>query len=446
MKQNYLLFLPILLLLMIACKDDNESSYPASADPEINVKRNELYSVPNRKFVITADLKDDLGLKSLLISIPELYLEKEIEFSTKELMTEYNLAYEFLAPADTKVTDTFKVNLLLSDVSGNSVSKELTLYLDGDFNAPVINNVKPTDGSVIFQAKDMKLDLSFDVEDVTGIDSVIVRIDDLDIDTRVKVGGAKEYVFHQVFSIPSDLKSYQITITTLDTFVEPNKKSRNIKFSVANGLSEMYLADVPVGTDLTEDILGVPMCYHKKKDGVFTFKYYADCDNKEIYFLGQAASFEPHCFGAVHDGKLENNTSARPVILPRKGYYELSVDISTMSYTAVQYIPASTVYDPTHITICGNGMMLGGWDPNNTDLLLSANPDNPYQLERTLTLTGDDVAITVTSPGWGDPFWRLDENGIIVLLGGANFSYKGAEGNYKFRMDTELERAVLVKE
>lgn len=191
MKQNYLLFLPILLLLMIACKDDNESSYPASADPEINVKRDELYSVPNRKFVITADLKDDLGLKSLLISIPELYLEKEIEFSTKELVTEYNLAYEFLAPAHTKVTDTFKVNLLLSDVSGNSVAKELTLYLDGDFNAPVINNVKPTDGSVIFQAKDMKLDISFDVEDVTGIDSVIVRIEDLDIDARVKVGGRK---------------------------------------------------------------------------------------------------------------------------------------------------------------------------------------------------------------------------------------------------------------
>ena len=91
-------------------------------------------------------------------------------------------------------------------------------------------------------------------------------------------------------------------------------------------------------------------------------------------------------------------------------------------------------------------MALGDWDPNNTDLLLSANPDNPYQLGRTLTLTGGDVAITITSPGWGSPFWRLDENGITVLLGGANFSYKGAEGTYKFIMDTELERATLVKE
>lgn len=446
MKQNYLLFVSIMLLLLVGCKDDNESSYPDSAAPEIVVKRNELYSLPNRKFVIKADLKDDLGLKCLQISIPEFYLDKEITFPTNELVTEYELAYEFLAPADTKGTDTFKVNLLLTDVSGNSVTKELTLHLDGDFNAPSLSNVKPTDGSVIFQSEDMQLDISFNVTDVTGIDSVIVTVDDLKINEKIKVGGQKEYTFEKTFAIPSDLKSYKIIITTVDNFIEPNKKSQSIKFSVADGLTEMYLADVPVSTDLTEDIFGVPMYYHKKKDGIFTFKYYADRDNKEIYFLGQETSFEPHCFGSPEEGKLENSTSAQPVILPQKGYYEISVDVSTMSYTATQYTPTSTVYDPARITICGNGMALGDWDPNNTDLLLSANPDNPYQLGRTLTLTGGDVAITITSPGWGSPFWRLDENGITVLLGGANFSYKGAEGTYKFIMDTELERATLVKE
>lgn len=446
MKQNYLLFVSIMLLLLVGCKDDNESSYPDSAAPEIVVKRNELYSLPNRKFVIKADLKDDLGLKCLQISIPEFYLDKEITFPTNELVTEYELAYEFLAPADTKGTDTFKVNLLLTDVSGNSVAKELTLHLDGDFNAPNLSNVKPTDGSVIFQSEDMQLDISFNVTDVTGIDSVIVTVDDLKINEKIKVGGQKEYTFEKTFAIPSDLRSYEIIITTVDNFVEPNKKSQSIKFSVADGLTEMYLADVPVSTDLTEDIFGVPMYYHKKKDGIFTFKYYADRDNKEIYFLGQETSFEPHCFGSPEEGKLENSTSAQPVILPQKGCYEISVDVSTMSYTATQYTPTSTVYDPARITICGNGMALGDWDPNNTDLLLSANPDNPYQLGRTLTLTGGDVAITITSPGWGSPFWRLDENGITVLLGGANFSYKGAEGTYKFIMDTELERATLVKE
>lgn len=446
MKQSFYLFVSIMFLLLTGCKDDNEPSYPDSAAPEIVVKRNELYSIPNRKFVIKADLKDDLGLKSLKISIPEFYLDKVIDFPTHEPLTEYALAYEFLAPADTKTTDTYKVNLMLTDVSGHSVSKELILHLDGDFIAPAISNIKPADGSVIFQAEEMKLDISFRVTDATGIDSVIVAVEDLKINEKIKVGGLKEYTFSKSFDIPSELKSYQMVVTTRDNFVEPNKQIRNINFSVADGLTEMYLADVPVGTDLTADIFGVPMYYHKKQDGVFTFRYYADRDNKEIYFLGQESSFEPHCFGSPAEGQLENSTAANPIVLPHKGYYEITVNASAMSYTATPYTPTSPVYDPARITICGNGMELGGWDPNNTDLLLTANPNNPYQLERTLTLTGGEVAITITSPGWANPFWRLDEKGIIVLNGGGNANYKGAEATYKFVMDTELERATLVKE
>ena len=60
----------------MGCSDDEGISYPTSDAPEIKVLRDELYSNPNRKFVIKADLKDDLGLKSLKIVIPEFYLKK----------------------------------------------------------------------------------------------------------------------------------------------------------------------------------------------------------------------------------------------------------------------------------------------------------------------------------------------------------------------------------
>ena len=94
----------------MGCSDDEGISYPTSDAPEIKVLRDELYSNPNRKFVIKADLKDDLGLKSLKIVIPEFYLDKEIVFPTDTLVTEYELAYEFLAPKDTKNEDVYKVN------------------------------------------------------------------------------------------------------------------------------------------------------------------------------------------------------------------------------------------------------------------------------------------------------------------------------------------------
>lgn len=448
MKQLYLLLMLFALFSLEGCKDDGEMSFPASSSPEIVVERNDLYSNPNRKFIIKADLKDDLGLKSLKISIPEFYLDKEITFPTDDLLTEYKLAYEFLAPADTKEIETYKVNLVLTDVSGNSVAKELTLHLDGDFNVPVFSDVKPVDGMVKILGEDMSLEVSFTVADDTGLDSVIVEEKKLGIKERIKLNGEKEYIFSKTYSLPSEPAKYELSIAAIDNFIEPNKAVQKLGFSVSSEMVTLFLADVPKDADLQEDIFGVPMYYHEKKDGVFKFRYYADTDNKEIYFLGQETAFEPHCFGkASEDGKLINSITAEPIILPTKGYYELAADTKNMTYEVTAYTPTSSVWNPTNITICGNGMELGGWNPNNTDLLLAANPDNPYILERDLNLTGTDIAMTITSPNWGNPFWRLDANATIVYMGGGNFTYPNTKtGTYKYKMDTEIGRAVLIKE
>ena len=75
MKSLFRLSALLMLLCFMGCSDDEGISYPTSDAPEIKVLRDELYSNPNRKFVIKADLKDDLGLKSLKIVIPEFYLD-----------------------------------------------------------------------------------------------------------------------------------------------------------------------------------------------------------------------------------------------------------------------------------------------------------------------------------------------------------------------------------
>ena len=200
-------------------------------------------------------------------------------------MPEYELAYEFLAPKDTKNEDVYKVNLALEDVSGNVVTKELTLHLDGDFNAPNFSNVSPQDGTVQLLESKMELSLSFKVTDDSGLDSVYVEEPILGIMERIKLNGEKEYSFNKTYSLPSKPEEYELKITAIDNFVEANRKTQKIKYIVSSEMVTLFLADVPKGTDLTADVCGVPMLYHKKSNGIFTFKYYADCDNKEIYFL-----------------------------------------------------------------------------------------------------------------------------------------------------------------
>lgn len=453
-------FIACMALLWLSGCDDNESNtYSESANPEITVVRDELYSVPNRQFTIKANLKDDLGLKSIQIQIPEFSLDKMIEFSTDELLTTYDLVYKFLAPKDAEPNKKYDVKLTLTDVSGNSVTKELQLHLDGDFAVPVVANLKPSNGTVLLKTatETMTLTVSFDVTDETGVGEISVQQQELGIDEKIDAGSVKSFHFEKSYDIPSELASYALSIKVSDTFIEPNTETMIVNFDVAEGLTNMYLADVPLGTDLqADDIFGVPMYYHSQVDGVFSFKYYADTDGKELYFLGQESSFEPHCFGYASDGVLLKSSSATPIVLPRKGYYKIEVNPVALTYTVTPYIPESTIFatgdvnSPNQKILVANGATAAtaniSWDIRIPDAntLLTSDPARPYILKKDVELTGGDVQITVTAPGW-NPFWRLNRNGVAIFCAGENSNYKGKAGLYEFTLDTELERMTLKK-
>ncbi|MFV8324787.1 hypothetical protein [Flavobacterium sp. ZS1P14] len=441
-----LLFLLVLFSAFIGC-ENNEPTFPASGDPSVGVETNEIYGGPDRKFEIKASLNDDLGLKSVQIRIPELQLDKVIEFATDPLIKEYDLNYKFLVPEGKLTTDKFEVELLVTDVSGNVATKKINLRLDGDFEAPKLTNLKPAEGSVVFKTNDTKVTVSFKAEDITGIDNLTVSCAALGISDVVTVGDAKLYEYSKTFSIPADLKSYDILITAKDNFLKQNQATTKLNFTVADGLTSMYLVDLPINSNLSSDAFGVPMRFHSKAGNVFTFKYYADSDNKGIYFLGQETSFEPHCFGLSSGGSLGNSITTHAIILPTKGYYKIAVNPIDLTYSVTPYVPTQAPINlsTTPITICGNGMENGGWDPNSTLLSLSADPSNPYRLSREIKLDGKGIAMTITGNNW-NPFWRLDSFGVAPFLGGGNATYSGvAAGTYIFTLDTELERTTLIK-
>lgn len=460
MRFFLLILTSVLTLWMTGCSREKDS-FPASDDPRITVVRDELYSVPNRKFCIKALLEDDLGLKSLNISIPELFLDKTIRFDIgDEFVTSYKLKYEFLAPADTKNDDQYNVTLTLTDLSGNTISKVLVLYLDGDFDASQIIGLKPVDGAVFLMSDNQEVDLNivFDLEDITGIRSVEVLQEELGIKEKISLDGDKKYHFDKTYKMPSKVATYELQVRVMDAFVEPNADTVKVAFSMAEGLDAMYLADVPLGTDLEEyDALGVPMYYHEVKDGVFMFKYYADRDNKEIYFLGQESSFEPHCFGFASDGVLDKSTTAAPIVLPKKGYYKITVNPLNMTYEFEPYTPTSMVHVASdkmseRMVVCGWGMSAETsdrtWaaDINNTGALLFNDPDNPYILTKDVELVPDTIMqIVITRSGWST-YWRTDAHAVLVLNGGTEHKYEPRPGGtYVLRMDTELERISLIK-
>lgn len=462
-KLSYLFLLTFFVILFTGCQEDG-SSYPASDNPTVVVSTNEIYGAPNRKFEIKAALADDLGLKSVRIQIPELSLDKMINFSTDPLLTSYDLSYFFEVPSDRGTSEAFVIKLTITDVSGNSVDKNINLRLDGEFNAPAITMITPKEGAVILLSSSNQLPVNFVVNDDSGIDYIQVKCEALGIDEMIALEGAPQsYTFNKTYTLPITAADYVLTITAKDKFVIPNMGTLNINIVATNEYPAIYLCDQPKGTNLTTDAVGVPMYFHEKSGQDFEFKYYADTDNKEVYFLGQESDFAPHCFGLNASGDLIDDVVSSPIVLPTKGYYKIKVNPSTLVYTVTKYTPTSKVWADVanglwhndealrrpFVSIAGAGIQGATWDTWDawvqTGLHLANNPNNPYQLVGEYTLTGT-MEGTFTGQWWS-PSWRLIKNGIATMSPGenGNAKYPAVPGVYKVILDTELERAFITK-
>ena len=464
MKKNVFLFFLALFAVLITGCQNNESDYAPSDNPTAAVSTKEIYGAPSRKFEIKAALADDLGLKSVQIQIPELSLDKVISFSTAPLLTKYDLSYFFDVPANRGTSEAFKIKLIITDVSGNAVNEEINLRLDGEFAAPAISMITPKEGSVILLSTSNLMPVNFVVNDDSGIDFIQIQCAALGIDEKVQLTGSPQsYTFNKTYTLPVTAADYTLIITAKDKFAIPNTGSLSINIVATNEYPAIYLCDQPKGTSLTTDAVGVPMYFHNKTGQDFEFKYYADKDSKEIYFLGQESDFAPHCFGLNTSGELADDVASSPIILPSKGYYTIKINPNTLKYTAAKYTPGSKVWADVanglwhdeeakrkpFVSVCGGGIQGADWDTwtawTQTGLHLANNPNNPYQLVGEYTLTGTMEA-TFTGQWWS-PSWRLIKNGIATMSPGenGNAKYPAAPGVYKVVLDTELERVFITK-
>jgi len=464
MKKNlFLIFLSFFAILFSGCQN-NENDFPSSDNPTVTVATKEIYGAPTRKFEIKAAIADDLGLKSVRIQIPELSLDKVIAFASDPLLKSYDLSYFFEIPANRGTSETFKIKLTITDVSNNAIDEEINLRLDGEFSAPAISMITPKEGAVVLLSTSNELPVNFVVNDDSGIDYIQVQCADLGIDETIQLDNAPQsYTFNKTYTLPVTAANYVLTITAKDKFAIPNTGSLNVNIVATNEYPAIYLCDQPKGTNLTTDAVGVPMYFHEKNGQDFEFKYYADKDNKEIYFLGQESGFAPHCFGLNGSGNLTDDVASAPIILPTKGYYNIKINPNTLIYSATKYTPTSKVWADIanglwhddaamrrpFVSVCGGGIQGATWDTwdawTQTGLHLANNANNPYQLVGEYTLTGTMEA-TFTGQWW-DPSWRLIKNGIATMSPGdnGNAKYPAAPGVYKVVLDTELERVFITK-
>lgn len=479
----------LLTLCAAGCSDDDGYADVDGQNPTVSLSTEHIQSGAGRTFTIAGTATDKDGISSIKLECADLNLEKTIDLIEiyDNPQETYELSYKFSIPKN-EIGDSFTIKVTVTDVGGRSVSQDLLVTMDGDFEKPVFT-VSPSNNITVLIKTDTKFNLRFSLSDDRALDNVTVSIPGIDNfnPLTISANGQKTLDFSEKITLPNVPQQYTATITAKDMAGNSTVLTSVISVSAMPDFATMYLADVATAAELNSDVFGVPMLIKHTGEYQYKANYYCQKAGTEIYFLPQKTDFSPICFGIdpTDNSKLTDDPeTAKPIVLNQANvYYEITFNVMTGAYALKTYSIADAI-DPIPHKI-GTTSMHQWFDANNnTDLTefwigyTTSGPSNVtrfvqdatnphlFYLEDPLELeAGKNMNFIITSyhsDGWWNYCtWRVDNSAepeIFDYYGQfVNPAWSGptakdnwakptvkVSGNYKFSFDAHLGRAKLV--
>ncbi|MDR0422927.1 MAG: hypothetical protein LBH72_07950 [Proteiniphilum sp.] len=480
-----------LIAFITGCRDDDGFADVDGQNPTLSLETEQIRTAAGRQFTIKGTATDRDGIATIRLKCIELYLDKTInviEIYEKPLET-YALNFNFNSQPN-EIGERFTVEVTVTDVGGRSVSQEVLITMDGDFENPSFT-VSPDRTVTVLMKSETKFNLSFTAADDRALDYVIIDIPGIAgfDNRREEADGKRSFAFSEKIILPNETGVYEVTITAVDR--EGNETAVNSTVSVSEmpDFTKMYLADVATIGELNSDVFGVPV--RIERTGAYQYKanYYCREAGTEIFFLPQKSDFSPICFGLDPEDATrltDDPEKAEPIVLDQAGvYYEITFDIKESTYETGTYTVDEAV-DPIPHAYGSNS--LDTWNDGGTWLqefyfgYMTGNPGevrrftqdktNPHLfcLDDPLYLEAGTVMNFVIhnwhSNGWWNYCtWRVDNSEEPEIFGyygkeamytnpawtkpdqvGDNWAKPtvNVTGNYTLIFDAHLERAKLV--
>ncbi|SDG70939.1 hypothetical protein [Winogradskyella thalassocola] len=461
-KTNLLLIIGIFMFI-IGCSDDD--SVDVDSVPEFVSLVEEISSLPGQTLTFQGVFSDPAGIETINIKYEDWFLDKSI-VKSDSLFTTYTLSYDFLVPVDAEPNSSHVIPVTIANRGGITNTRDVVVTLNQDITNPILTIASPADSSTVLIGDGNEITLSFTATDEELAEVIIEST--LVNETITVTDETFSYTNEFDISIPD---TYTFTITATD--LSGNITTKTVSVNVFNELlfDVMYITDVTTNEELNSDIFGIPYAAAASEvvgeDGyVFTAKYYSPVTNTEVRFLPQKTSFSPYTFGANPDvsGELALGTDATvsPIILPEIGYYEITMDLNTQSYTVTPYNPSDDAYDQVYVI--GRGVFTADsstctsnvdgsnqcWHFNSGQpFVQDANSSYLWTLDVTIDDQPDDEGengfiLNANPSGWA-PFWRVDnaeDPEATVPGGGSNYVFPDSAlgGEYTLIFDTHLNR------
>lgn len=429
--------------LAIGCGDDKDDVAPG-----LYVENEEIETFPGDTLLISGTASNDAGLESITLSCENWGIQKVYDLS-KHKPKVFNYDYQLIVPQ----TATFEEHLLITirDVNGWETKKNVLLEYVADMKSPVLQTLLPERIAIDFNTATGKgsWNLNIKFTDERELKEVRLQIPAIQIDETVKVSGRSGEFKRTIDFMTGE---FPITLTVTDTGGNETIVRATIVVMLAEeedpilDYAQMYTVNADENPD--EYVNGYYRYMDRKGEYQYEGKFYAPTDNSKIYFVPtKTMSGDLYGTSPYVSSKLMNkNGYVVPVVLPKKGYYGIWIDLKAHTYKIWDNeIPVGSYTGALRVS--GTGFTIGDWATPAGNM---KKVDNDFRYESEMELVNGytgDYQYYFFSPDWAHVF-RADVNGNwwFESAAGSCVTYKTHySGKVKVTFDTAAPWATIKK-
>lgn len=335
---------------MFSCSDDEDivDKFP----PTLELALEEVVGLPGDLVTIKGEVLDETGIKTILIESIDWEIAEKIVFSTQNYIKKYSLNQSVTIPQNAPRGSTAEIRILISDFAGNTTTKVFTVKIEEE---PITLNIDQTMGYNIV--------IDGGIAKVTGNDVEFVMNEDVELPVQLKLSSnrtklstltvvCKELGLNEVVDLSSSLTENGTKAAFKNTYsLMGNNTELNFLFTLEdeNGNTASYSPKVSIkstfanhnlqhnkifvldrSVDLSKFVYGIPMLGQSKSVESYRFEmdYLAENDNTEILLVSSRNEETQVKYGMSNDDNyIIKSDSPNSIVLSKKGYYRIKVDL-----------------------------------------------------------------------------------------------------------------------
>lgn len=413
------------VLAFSACSEEGEDMRPGLwNDGDV------IETFPGDTVLVKGQVSNYVGMSSVSISCDAWNINKVYDLS-KQKPKVFNYNYQLIVPADAAFDQ--ELHICVSDKNGSENKRTVVLKYLPDTEAPTVAEDMAGDVSVDFDTNTNKADwdLNLAVSDDRALKSYVIDVPDLNIHEEGELNGRTATISKYIEI--TQVGSFPMTLTIEDECGNKMERSCNLISMLVE--DEDAIADYPqmYMYNAEENASDYVYGYYRYMDRTDAYQYsckiYAEKDGAKFYFVptesqtGDKFGTSPY----ISSKLMNKNGYVVPVVVEKKGYYYVWLDLQNHRYSLTPYEVENTIWKGD-LVVTGEGFSsMGDWSFSSA--MKPAGSDYRKSIELGIKSNSSSYSYCVTdgTAAWSQ-VWRMSEGKWWWL---DNAGYGGSVATFK---------------